>query len=69
MKRNRVALLGALLILMTLVGRGQAHATLQSCINICYQAEEICKLNCKGNTTCDSNCATTYSLCLEGCDR
>ncbi len=70
MRRTRVLMMGIMVALMILAGRGQARADLQTCIDLCYRAEQLCKLNCDGNTTCINTCETNYNTCVfDGCDR
>ena len=72
MKRTRVLLLGLMVALLALATQTNAKAAVCIpciCAKGCFLTEERCKVACKGNKTCDNNCASAYSDCLANCNQ
>jgi hypothetical protein len=71
MKRFRMPLLGLMVTLVALAGRGHADARTLPCGAQCLQNEQACERICNFNPTfsCDITCQTTYAACLDRCSQ
>jgi hypothetical protein len=65
MKRTRLLLLGAMLMLVSLVSWTKVEAL--TCIGVCLNSFESCSVACHNNGTCHDYCEDGLQLCEANC--